>query len=158
MVVRRWATSRGLLRNVLGASLNLLVGKAHDRLVLSTLRLSGPLWASLGLSPPASPPASQPASQAHDRFPGRNSPSQPASLPVPCRNSACGYIDMLPGRTSAVGSFTCRNSSCGELPLVVILLVGSLPWWSQFCLCGTSLVVILLVGRPGFEVDFCLEP
>ena len=32
--------------------------QAHDRLVLSTLRLSGPLWASLGLSQqPASPPA-----------------------------------------------------------------------------------------------------
>ena len=30
---------------------------------LSTFRLSGPLWASLGLSQPASPPTSQPANQ-----------------------------------------------------------------------------------------------
>ena len=36
--------------------------QAHDRLVLSTLRLSGPLWASLGLS--GLQPASQPAPQA----------------------------------------------------------------------------------------------
>ena len=54
--------------------------QAHDRLVLSTLRLSGPLWASLGLWQPACQPPSQPASQAQDRLPGRNSvSSQPAS-------------------------------------------------------------------------------
>ena len=63
--------------------------QARDRLVLSTLRLSGPLWASLGLSQPASQPPSQPASQAQDRLPGRNSASQPASQ-FPGRNSACG--------------------------------------------------------------------
>ena len=45
----------------------------------ASVGFSGPLWASD--SQPASPPASQPASQAHDRFPGRNSASQPASLP-----------------------------------------------------------------------------
>ena len=50
--------------------------------VWASLGLSGPLWASA--RQPASPP-----SQAHDRFPGRNSVSQPASQ-VPGRNSACG--------------------------------------------------------------------
>jgi len=41
------------------------VCQAHDRILLSSLRLSGPLWASLGLSgpQPASQPPSQPASQ-----------------------------------------------------------------------------------------------
>ena len=57
------------------------------------LRLSGPLWASLGLRQPTSQPPSQPASQARDRFPGRNSASQPASQ-FPGRNSVCGYVCM----------------------------------------------------------------
>ena len=55
--------------------------QAHDRLVLSTLRLSGPLWASLGLSQPASPPASQPAKRRTGSL--VVIPSA-ASQPVPC--------------------------------------------------------------------------
>ena len=45
----------------------------------ASLGLFGPLWDSA--SQPASP--RQTTSQAQDRFPGRNSSSQPSSQPVP---------------------------------------------------------------------------
>ncbi len=56
------------------------VCQAHDRILLSSLRLSGPLWASLGLSGPQ--PASQPPSQPAKRMIGFLVVIPPASQPA----------------------------------------------------------------------------
>ena len=122
--------------------------QARDRLVLSTLRLSGPLWASLGLSQTASQPPSQPASyvasQAHDRLPGRNSASQPASQ-LPGRVYVIllvGGVGLAPSDDvgSAHGDFFCPPAALGvSVTLPVPLALCMVPTVCMYvCICRSS--------------------
>ena len=95
-----------------GSLWGILWGSTH---MCVTLRLSGPLWASLGFSQqPASPPASQPPKRRTGSLVVIPPASQPASSLV---------VILLVGRLPG------RNSASGEPP------------WSKFCLWRASLVV-----------------